>query len=105
MSSPPHVAIELICIASSNSTGETEETATTTPPPPTDLSRDLEKARSAHKKGDVQASIVAHQLKSVKASSELDASESNDSQMTRGWRPHSAATEEHKKWAHCIISI
>ncbi len=53
--------------------------------------RDLGKARDAHKCGDVEASIAAHKVATRQMS------ESNGSGLTRGWRPHSAAQEKHSK--------
>lgn len=64
------------------------------PQPEQDLelaTRDLKMARDAHKKGDIEASIAAH-----KVSVSAEASPDLNSQLTRGWMPHTAAKEAHR---------
>eukprot|EP00158_Paraphelidium_tribonemae_P001969 Partr_v1_DN25003_c0_g2_i1_m51136 putative vacuolar iron transporter len=61
--------------------------------PMINVSRDLEKAKSAHQRGDKLASIAAHRAKVAPTGSAPDSSSA--SEETRGWRPHSAAEEKH----------
>lgn len=80
------------------------------PTSPTGPSRDLKMAKKAHKKGDIEASIAAHQMASEAAANSVngaggDGGDGGDEESDRGLRPHTAAAEKHNKYVatHGII--
>ncbi len=63
-------------------------------------SRDLKLAKKAHKEGDIEASIAAHQ---VFINAGDDGNSDGDGTSSRGLRPHTAAAENHNTYYISLV--
>lgn len=74
--------------------------------PSISITRDLSKARNAHKVNDIEASRQAHVARQIKDSKVADnGNEDISDDDTRAWKPHSAAQEDHQKYGKYVKSL